>query len=181
MQQMSFEYMTGSAGSQRWLNRRDKFVPPSVRFNPSRAEVRPVPEAIAKPFVIQHHYSGSYPAARFRVGLYYKPEIGAEYLAGVAVFSVPMQNASIPKYLECEPNLGVELGRLVLLNDPNIGFNAETWFIARAFRLLRTAMPQMVGVLSYSDPVARFADDGRMVKPSHAGTIYRAANARWHG
>jgi hypothetical protein len=181
MKQLSLDWLTGTAGSQRWNHRRDSFILPASRFNPARAEVVPIPEKVAKEFVIRHHYSGSYPVARFRVGLMVKPPCATEYLGGVAVFSVPMQSASIPRYLACDASLGVELGRLVLLADDYLGFNAESWFVARAFRLLSDTLAGVRGVISYTDPVARYTMDGEMVKPGHAGTIYRALNATYHG
>lgn len=181
MHQLSFDEITGSAGSMRWRERRSRFVPPADLFNPARCEAVPLPEADAKAFVVRHHYSGSYPAARFRAGLMVKPPLGREYLAGVAVFSVPMQSAAISKYLAIRPSDGVELGRLVLLDDEFTSFNAESWFTSRALKLLRRAIPGIGGVISYSDPLPRYAEDGSLVKPGHAGIIYRACNARYHG
>lgn len=181
MKQLSLDWIKGADGSQRWNHRRDSFVLPSSTFDPARAAVAAIPEKMAKDFVLAHHYSASYPAARFRAGLFVKPAWGREYLGGVAVFSVPMQNAAIPRYLECDPNLGVEIGRLVLLDDEYLGFNAESWFVAKAFRLLRESIAGIKGVISYTDPVARFSVNGEMVKPGHAGTIYRALNATYHG
>lgn len=178
---LSLSDITGSAGSQRWCHRRDSFVPPTALFNPSRCEVVLLPESDAKRFVMAHHYSGSYPAARVRVGLMAKPALGREFLGGVAVFSVPMQSAAIPKYLGCDPNDGVELGRLVLLDDELLGYNAESWFVARAFRLLKKTLPSVRGVVSYSDPVARYTAEGALVKPGHAGIIYRALNGDYQG
>lgn len=140
-----------------------------------------IPEADAKQFVTDHHYSASYPAARVRVGLMAKPATGVEYLGGVAVFSVPMQPAAVPKYLGCAPNDGVELGRLVLLDDDLLGYNAESWFVARAFRLLRKVIPTIRGVVSYSDPVPRYSAEGGLVKPGHAGIVYRALNGLYLG
>nr|WP_224962670.1 hypothetical protein [Geomonas fuzhouensis] len=131
------------------------------------------------------HYSRSYPVARCRVGLMVKPSrFSQDYLAGVAVYSVPMQPATITKYLQVAPAQGVELGRLVLLDDDGsgaVGFNAESWFLARAMRLLRQAHPGLAGVVSYADPVPRFAPTGEMVKPGHSGICYRASNSVFHG
>ena len=45
-------------------------------------------DATARQFITLHHYSRTYPAARFRVGLYRHGEF-----AGVAVFSHPCSNA----------------------------------------------------------------------------------------
>ncbi len=182
MIQLSFDEITGMAGSQRWRSKRSRFVPPDRLFDPSRCEAVILSESEAKSFVLQHHYSGSYPAARVRTGLIVTPQFGKPYLAGAAVFSVPMQGAAITKYLSVpHQNDGVELGRLVLLDDEYTGFNAESWFVSRSFKLLRLAIPGISGVISYSDPVPRYADDGALVKPGHAGTIYRAVNAKYHG
>jgi hypothetical protein len=179
--QLELDFIAGGTVSQRWDRRRSRFLPRDKSFDPARYEVVVIPESMAKAFITGHHYSGSYPAARFRVGIMVKPRLGKEFLGGVAVFSVPMQNAVIPKYLGVAANKGVELGRLVLLDNDLLGFNAESWFTTRAFRLLREALPSIRGVVSYADPIARHAEDGSIVKPGHAGTTYRAMNANYLG
>lgn len=131
----------------------------------------------AKAFVELHHYSGSYPSARLRVGLYRKVGCLRSYLAGVAVFSVPCQKAALPCYLGTSN--GVELGRLVLLDE--VGFNGESWFMARAFSALRQELPKLIGVLSYSDPLPRWTNTGSMVTPGHVGQVYQALNAAYLG
>jgi len=47
-------------------------------------------DAAAKAFVLEHHYSASYPAARWRFGLFRR---GA--LQGVAVFSHPVNDRAL--------------------------------------------------------------------------------------
>lgn len=131
----------------------------------------------ARAFVELHHYSGSYVAARVRVGLYRKVGCLKSYLAGVAVFSVPMQPAALTRHLGSSQ--GVELGRLVLLDE--VGFNGESWFVARAFSALKRESPALEGVLSYSDPLPRWTDAGRMVTPGHVGQVYQALNAAYLG
>jgi len=158
---------------QRLTNRRTTWAARHTLFDPSRHSVEPIAEAVAKAFVVKHHYSGTYPAARFRVGLFDDAE-----LVGVAVFSVPASQKVLPRYADIDPREGVELGRLVLLDV--CAYNAETWFISRAFRLVRRAL----GVrfcLSYSDPVERRDDSGRLVKRGHIGQIYQALNASYFG
>lgn len=59
-------------GCQRWLQRRPRYRPPGEPFDPGRCEVALIDEGTAKPWVIEHHYSGSYPAARLRVGPFLK-------------------------------------------------------------------------------------------------------------
>lgn len=142
-------------------------------FDPHQHSVEVIPEAIAKAFIIAHHYSGTYPAARFRVGLYNRAE-----LVGVAVFSVPASQQVIPRYAHIEPSEGVELGRLVLSDE--CGYNAETWFIARAFKALKRKLKPRF-CLSYSDPYERRDSSGRVVKHAHIGQIYQALNATYFG
>jgi len=164
---------------QRWRNGRERYRPAGEVFDTSRAEVQAIDERTAKSFVIGHHYAASYPAARFRAGLFIKDSLAPDRLAGVCVFSVPMSQQIIPKYFPIEPNAGVELGRLVLLDD--VAANAESWFVARAFRLLKERLPQVQGVLSYSDPMPRVSAAGELVKRGHIGTVYQALNASYRG
>lgn len=165
---------------QRWNRRRTSYRPTGEIFDPSRAGVEPITDAQAKAFVETHHYSGSYPAARFRAGIFVKEPFRAPRLAGVGVFSVSMTQAVIPAYFEdLQPSEGVELGRLVLLDE--LAANAESWFIARAQRLLRAELKDVRGVVAYCDPVERVDADGRQTKRGHTGLIYRATNALYRG
>ena len=160
---------------QRWRKGKTTFIPPQNLFSPNLYGVEPITEKKAKDFICKHHYSKSYPAARFRAGLF---RTGGT-LCGVAVFSVPMQQKVIPAYApDVLPNNGVELGRFVLLDD--VQFNGETWFLSRAFKLLRKEKNISV-VISYSDPIERRTIDGTLIKPGHIGTIYKAFNGRFLG
>jgi hypothetical protein len=152
------------------------FSPSRPVFVPSDYTVRPVKEADAKAFILAHHYSHSYPSARFRVGLFRASD---DNLVGVAVFSVPMHQAVIPRWTGLPTEKGVELGRLVVLDE--VGFNAETWFLARAFRLLADALPEVEAVMSCADPEPRYALDGSCILVGHVGTIYKALNGRYVG
>lgn len=101
---------------------------------------------------------------------------------GVAVFSVPMQAAAIPRYTGFALTIGVELGRFVLL--PEVAFNGETWFLRRAFKALAQEKggPQGVrAIISYADPLERRDAAGVLLKPAHAGQIYMAHNALYAG
>lgn len=157
---------------QRWRERRESYRPAGEPIDPTRHGVEVVEERDARRFVVDHHYSASYVAARLAVGLFRSRAWVTPELVGVAVFSVPAG----PKVLDCWfPGVeAVELGRLVLLDD--VPANGESWFIARAFRLLRRALPNVGGVLSFSDPVQRVSLDGRVVTPGHIGVIYQATN-----
>lgn len=164
---------------QRWRHSRASYRPAGEVFNTQRAEVVLLDERTAKDFVCTHHYSRSYPASRLRAGVVVKPAFQKEYLGGVAVFSVPMTQRVIPATLDLPPTQGVELGRFALLDS--LEANAETWFLARAFKLLRASLPEVKGVVAYCDPVERASEAGVLVKRGHTGTIYRAHNASYRG
>lgn len=160
---------------QRWRDRSERPIPATAGdFNPAAFTVELIEEKKARPFVVQHHYSGTFPAARQCAGLMR----GAE-LVGVAVFSVPMNNRAVPRWCGVrDPNAGAELGRFVLLDE--VPGNAESWFLSRALVELTVERRDIKTLLSYSDPVARTVL-GRPVKPGHVGTIYQALSARYLG
>jgi hypothetical protein len=158
---------------QRWRSRRDQYRPAGEPIDPSRYEVAAIPDDVtAKRFVCEHHYSGSYPAARERFGLF-----RADELVGVAVFSVPVRPEVITSCLPGDWHGGLELGRLVLLDD--VEANGESWFVARCFEVLKR--DGYTGVVSFSDPMPRTTADGRVVMPGHVGTVYQALNAVYVG
>lgn len=161
-------------GNQRWLERRATFRRPDELIDVRAHEVAPIADdKTARAFVTRHHYSGSFPAARFRFGLYERGD-----LVGVAVFSQPVRDEVVTNVFPTIPRLaGVELGRFVLLD--RVAGNGETWFLARTFELLRRA--GIAGVVSFSDPMPRTRLDGTVVMPGHLGTIYQAANAAYLG
>jgi hypothetical protein len=159
------------SADKRWRRRRRIWVRPPVVFSPRGYAVDVVAERIARPFICEHHYAGTFPAARLSIGLF-GPD--AE-LVGVAVFSVPMQQAAIPAWTGLEAHEGVELGRFVC--DPSVAFNGESWFLARCWPLLRDAKPDVRAVLSYADPLERRSAAGVLTKRAHWGTIYAATNA----
>jgi hypothetical protein len=165
---------------QRWRNGRARYRPAGEVFDTARASVQAIDESTAKAFTVAHHYAASYPAARFRAGLFVQGRTSRESLVGVAVFSVPMSQGVIPRWFAgLRPAEGVELGRLVLLDD--VASNAESWFVARAFKLLREKFAAVNGVLSYCDPVERVNAAGELVKRGHVGTVYQALNAAYLG
>jgi hypothetical protein len=155
---------------QRWRDRRGSYRPAGEPIETRAYEVAPIADdATAKAFVITHHYARSYPAARYRFGLY-----RAETLVGVAVFSHPANNRTLDVFGGAP---AVELGRLVLLDD--VPANGESWFVARCFAALRSG--GIAGVVSFADPVPRTGESGMRVFPGHAGTVYQALNAQYSG
>ena len=164
---------------QRWRDGHDCRRPAGEPFDPSRFGVDAVDHPVAKAFVEQHHYSGSYVAARVEAGLWRRRPFHKDELVGVCVFSQPMNQRVVPARTGQPPQAGVELGRFVLLDE--IRANAETWMLARAFRHLEREKPEVRAIVSYSDPVPRRTAAGLVVMPGHIGTIYQAHNARYLG
>ena len=163
---------------QRWASRRASYRPAGEPFDPRDYHVAAIPDdTTARAFVRRHHYSASYPAARFRFGLYARG--GA--LVGVAVFSTPARAEVTTNWMHGDPLEHVELGRFVLLD--HVRANAESWMIARCFGRLRRQ--GVTGVVSFSDPCPRVLP-GPSGKPErvfggHIGTIYQATNAVYAG
>lgn len=160
-------------------------------FDPARYAVVDLDERSARRFVVEHHYSGTWPAARLRYGLidraphldaYPDPDPSAVtplgHLVGVAVLGVPMHPrvllAPFPDLVPYAESL--ELARLVLL-DPVPG-NGETWFLARAFR--RAASSGVRGIVAFSDPVPRHRHN-QLIMPGHVGFTYQGHNAIYLG
>lgn len=156
---------------QRWRDGRHTWRHRSEGgFDGSNYEVALIgDDTTAKSFVVQHHYSRSYPAARIRAGIY-----RGDALVGVAVFGIPMQEAVLTRaFPQLQPyDQALELSRFVLLDE--VPANAESWFLRRAFRLAADA--GLRGVVAFADPVPRVMADGTILSPGHSGTIYQASN-----
>lgn len=160
---------------QRWRAGRASYELKGAPINTRLYEVAAIDgdgaDNTAKSFVAAHHYSRSMGAARERIGLYRGGE-----LVGCAVFSHPPTDGVLSR-LPCSKPEAVELGRLVLLHG--VEANGETWFIARAFEILRRR--GYAGVISFADPVPRSALGGEVVFPGHIGWIYQASSAVFAG
>lgn len=167
--------MTATA-CQRWRDRRDSYRPAGEPIRTSLYEVAELDgvgaDTIARAFVERHHYSGSYPAARARFGLYRGGE-----LVGVSVLSQPPSQAALEAALPMGGAGRAELGRFVLLDD--VPANGESWFLARCFELARR--DGFEAVVAHSDPEPRTNAAGVLVFPGHLGTIYQATNAVYAG
>ena len=142
-------------------------------FDANRYVVEQIDEAVAKAYIVVNHYSGSYPASKYRFGLFDGPR-----LAGVLVFGIPASARvlTIP-FPGLDPFVeSVELSRLVL--DDTVPANGESWFIARCFE--EAAARGVRGVVSFADPGPRIVA-GRIIHPGHVGIIYQATNAQLCG
>ncbi|GAA3250824.1 hypothetical protein ACFO1B_43990 [Dactylosporangium siamense] len=160
-------------------------------FDPDRYTVALIAARPARLFVLQHHYSASWPKAQLCYGLLARtPDLDdypdphptartpAGLLVGVAALSIPMHPAVLTKpFPGLVPNReSLDLGRFVLL-DPVPG-NAETWFLARVFRLAASA--GIGGAVAFSDPMPR-CRFGELLMGGHHGIAYQGGNGRHVG
>ncbi|MEU7198127.1 hypothetical protein AB0B04_32170 [Streptomyces xinghaiensis] len=173
------EIPTASDWCQRWRGRRHSWRHLSEGgFDAQRYTVEPISEKLAKGFVLEHHYSGSFPSARFSFGLYHTGA-GERRLCGVAVFGVPVAEAVLTRPLpDLQPYVeSLECSRFVLTDDCLA--NTESWFLARAFDEL--LVRSVRGIVSFADPVPRRDASGAVIAVGHVGTIYQATNAVYAG
>jgi hypothetical protein len=159
--------------NQRWAEGRASYRRPEEPIRTAEYDVAEIhDDTTARDFILTHHYSGTFPAARFRAGLYRRGE-----LVGVAVFSHPCSDKVLTNVFPGKATDSVELGRFVLLDE--VPGNGETWFLARAFDILKTH--KITGVVSFSDPMPRKTVTGDLVFRGHYGAIYAAHNAVFLG
>lgn len=163
----------------RWNRRRHSWRPLAEPFDPAQFSVEPIGARTARDFVAAHHYSGSFPVAVASFGLFERVGMHRTQLAGAAVFSVPIQAKAAASYGAGDA-VSCDLGRFLLLD--HVGGNAETWFLARALRLLRQGHSEAAQlVIAYSDPMPRTDADGRIRFAGHFGGIYRDSSATYLG
>jgi hypothetical protein len=153
---------------QRWRNGRERYRPAGETIVTREYEISETQsDHLIREFLAHHHYLRSTPPARFRFCLYHSGQ-----LVGAAVFTHPTNDLSVTKTFGCAAIEGVELSRLVLLDE--VPANGESDFVGACLRHLRAR--GLAGVISFADPVARSTVDGRLVKPGHVGTVYQALN-----
>lgn len=167
---------------QRWHRKREFYEAGAAPINARRYGVELISEDQARDFLQTHHYAGadSYPATQVRVGLFRCTGYTSPELVGAMVFGIPSSSASFAKWTPGLPTeKGTVLQRLAIV--PGVEANGETWFLGRAFEALRSELPQVRVVLSYSDPVPRMNEQGVEYKPGHIGRIYQAHNGVYLG
>lgn len=153
--------------SQRWRERRSRFVDDLEVIDPNAYAVDVIEHPAARAFIAEHHYLPTYPAAQVAVGLFAtRPR---PVLAGVAVFAVPSTGAVVTAHSGLATAAqGCVLARLLLLDS--VPQNGESYFVARALRLLRRERPAIEAVVSFSDPSA-----------GHIGRVYAALSSAYRG
>jgi hypothetical protein len=164
---------------QRWHRKRDSYRPPDEPIDTRRHAVDLLDRTDAKAFVLEHHYSHSFPPAAFVAGLYRTRAFHRAQLVGVAVFGPPSHQGIIPRWTNLPAERGTVLLRFVLAED--VPGNGETYTLGGAWAALRRAHPELEAVLAYSDPVARLGPTGHVVKRGHIGRIYGSHNGYYLG
>lgn len=160
---------------QRWRDQRGSYRPAREVLSLARYElVEDASEEPCKGFVLQQHYAGTWPAARFRHRVV---DTGTLETVGAIVYSQPARD-DVFAGLPGEAGQQVELGRLVLLDE--VPANAESALVAESMRRL-SRNHGIAAVLSFSDPVPRTTAAGEQVFKGHIGTVYQALNAWFSG
>ncbi len=154
--------------SQRWRERRARYVDDLSVITPSRFSVATIKAHTAPAFIERHHYLPRYPAAQLAVGLFGPGPGKTSALVGVAVFAVPSTNAVITRHTGLAAASGTMLARFILTDD--VAGNGETFFLSRALRCLCAEKPGIEAIVSYSDPTA-----------GHIGQIYAAMSSAYRG
>jgi hypothetical protein len=163
---------------QRWRDHRGTYHPPTEVITTRDYEIAPISLTTAKTFVAKHHYLGSsYPACRFRYGLFLRYSLFPEdELVGVAVFSMPMSPKVLTNIFPCDVLESIELGRFVLLNS--VPANAESFFFARCRELLQNE--RIKGIVAFSDDTPRTDAFGRQTFSGHIGNFYQSSNGSYN-
>lgn len=148
--------------TQRFTEGRESRRPKGELIKTSAFDVEAIDRELARDFVCTHHYARECGSRSHTFGLYQRGN-----LEGVAVFgALVSMNAHRKVFGTLGTKVGVTLGRFVLVES--VPGNAESWFIARCFELLRGR--GVVAVESCADPVR-----------GHCGFIYQATNGRHVG
>lgn len=125
----------------------------------SNYTVKLIEQKIAKPFIIKNHYSHTYPAGCANLGVF-----SGEELIGVIVFGLSCQakmaSSIVPILRQSDY---YELQRLFVKDCTRTGF--ESWFIGKSISWLKVNRPNIVMLVSFSDPYH-----------DHTGTVYQATN-----
>jgi hypothetical protein len=129
-------------------------------------------DRMVREFLSAHHYLKTTPPARFKFCIH-----KGEQLVGVAVFAHPTNDSTITKLFGCPAIDGVELSRLVLLDE--VPGNGESFFVGECLRRLKRI--GLAGVVSFSDPLPRWTRDRHLIKPGHVGTVYQSLNSVFLG
>jgi hypothetical protein len=130
--------------------------------------IKPVDKQLAKELIVKNHYSHKWNEGgfgKYNYGIFKQDQ--PDNCLGVAVYGY-MKNMNAKIFLHPNPvGWMTELNRMWISDE--LGKNAETILIAASIKLLRRADKNIVAIQSFAD--------GRL----GCGTIYKAANFKYHG
>ncbi len=113
---------------------------------------------VAKPFVIEHHYSQAFGKASIILGLY---KVGEPELLGVITFGQPSGRLVAQSIIEGGNDHTVfEFLRMCVLDDCPC---PRTYFMSKAISILKQRFPQVRALVTYADQTE-----------GHDGTVYKA-------
>ena len=113
---------------------------------------------VAKPFVIQHHYSQAFGKASIILGLY---KVGEPELLGVITFGQPSGRLVAQSIIEGGNDHNIfEFLRMCVLDDCPC---PRTYFMSKAISILKQRFPQVKALVTYADQTE-----------GHDGTVYKA-------
>lgn len=159
--------------TMRWRNGKPVFQVRENCFNPRIHDIAPIDVNTAKKFVVESHYSRSFPASRRRFGLFRRGT-----LIGTAVFSHPMSDKVLTNNFGGQASESIELGRFVI-SDLAEDFNSESWFFAQCRREL--SREGFRGIVSFCDDLIRTNVAGETIFGGHLGVFLKASNAVYTG
>lgn len=142
----------------------------------SKVTVRPITRAVARNFVVKHHYSHRFSQCKVALGLYDTSATSKffdkyEELVGCMVYGHPVCNKAVDSITVDESLNNGEVLELTRLFIDDLGIkNIESWFLGQSFRWLKKNMPEVKVLIAYSDP-----------EYGHVGTIYQATNFLYQG
>jgi hypothetical protein len=122
-----------------------------------------------KHFIEENHYSHKTRGLKVYkcFGLFVSDTMGFPILLGAIIYTKPSMPGQAKKYNPDNPELCIELARLVCVDDTPK--NAESFFIARTIRWLRKNT-DMEMIITYADSTQ-----------GHVGTVYKASNFTYYG
>lgn len=122
----------------------------------SKYLVNVISREIAKPFVIENHYTKAFGKATLILGLW-----DADKLVGVITFGQP-SGRLVAKSLDHTEDTCWEFLRMVVLDDCDC---PRTYFMGRSIKILRQKFPQVKMLVTYADQTE-----------GHDGTVYLAGS-----
>jgi hypothetical protein len=134
----------------------------------SDLHIEKVKRDVARPFIMENHYTGTCNYGPMSWGLF-----NGDELVGAIAFATPISEAvrkSIWKdeFEEEMKDRTTELHRLYTKDETP--HNTESWFVSRAIKRLKEYKPKHCAVISFADRTE-----------GHQGTVYQAVNAIYYG